>query len=888
MDGGSLPVASVRTTCPYCGVGCGILATPAADGGATIVGDSQHPANRGRLCSKGSALGETLSLNQRLLFPEIGNARVDWDTALNAVADGFRRTIDEHGPDAVAFYVSGQLLTEDYYVANKLIKGFLGTANIDTNSRLCMASSVAGHRRAFGSDTVPGTYDDLEEADLVVLVGSNLAWCHPILFQRLVAARAARPGLKIVAVDPRRTATASEADLHLPLRLGTDVLLFNGLLAHLARRGRRAAKFVDDHTAGETAALVAANAAGGVADVAYACGLNPDDVRRFYDWFEVTERTVTVYSQGVNQSSSGTDKVNAIINCHLFTGRIGRPGMGPFSVTGQPNAMGGREVGALANQLAAHMDFVPDDIDRVQRFWQAPRMATRPGLKAVDLFRATSDGRIKAIWIMATNPAVSLPAADAVRAALTVCPLVVVSDCARGTDTLRYAHIRLPALGWGEKDGTVTNSERRISRQRAFLPPPGEARADWWIVSAVAQRMGFGKAFACRKPAEIFREHAALSAFENDGRRDFDIGGLAQIDDAVYDTLAPVQWPVRLGGRITPRFFANGGFYTSDRRAHLLAVAPRQPAAARGPDYPLALNTGRVRDQWHTMTRTGSVARLVSHVGEPMVELHPQDAAEAGLIEGGLALVDSRWGKATLRVRITEGQSPGEIFVSMHWNDAFAADAAINRVVNPAVDPISGQPELKHTPVRLVSVASSWSGVVLSRRRLDVAVVPYWVAIAGEGHWRYELAGDEIGVSWAALAQSIEGRLGPAAQRFEYRDAGAGCFRAAWLVGGRVECCVFLGGELPPRPWLAEFLAKETNAEERMALLAGRGASGSSAGPIVCVCHGVGRGTIEAAIAAGADNVSVLGATLKAGTNCGSCLPELRGLLAAARLREVV
>jgi assimilatory nitrate reductase catalytic subunit len=458
--------ATTRTTCPYCGVGCGVLASRRPGGEVEIKGDPDHPANFGRLCSKGSALGETLSLDDRLLHPMVRGERASWDAALEEIARRFGQTIDEHGPDSVAFYVSGQLLTEDYYVANKLMKGFIGSGNIDTNSRLCMASAVAGHRRAFGADTVPVVYEDLELADLVVLAGSNLAWCHPVLFQRLAAARDAR-GTKVVVIDPRRTATCDIADMHLALAPGSDVALFNGLLAFLADAGRIDESYVKAHTEGFEEALVTAQSCG-LASTARETGLPESDLRRFYGLFADTPRVVTAFSQGVNQSSRGTDKVNAIINCHLATGRIGRPGMGPFSVTGQPNAMGGREVGGLANQLAAHMIF-EDDAHRalVRRFWQAPRLAERPGLKAVDMFDAVADGRIKAIWIIATNPVDSLPAANKVRAALRACPLVIVSDVTARTDTAELGHILLPAAAWGEKDGTVTNSERRISRRSA-------------------------------------------------------------------------------------------------------------------------------------------------------------------------------------------------------------------------------------------------------------------------------------------------------------------------------------------------------------------------------------------------------------------------------------
>ena len=486
---------SVRTTCPYCGVGCGVLATREESGVIGIAGDPHHPANFGRLCSKGSALGETVDLEGRLLEPRIDGEPASWDTALDLVAGRFAETIREHGPDSVAFYVSGQLLTEDYYVANKLMKGFIGSANIDTNSRLCMSSSVAGHRRAFGSDTVPGTYEDLELADLIVLTGSNLAWCHPVLYQRIAAAKARRPHMRIVLIDPRRTMTADIADMHLKIKPDGDTALFVGLLGYLAAQGAVDRTYLDRYTSGFDAALAIAKNHD-LRSISARTGLSPEELREFFALVTRTERCVTIYSQGVNQSTSGTDKVNAIINCHLATGRIGRPGMGPFSVTGQPNAMGGREVGGLANMLASHMHLEDEDHRQlVQEFWASPTIACRPGLKAVDLFDAVREGKVKALWIMATNPVDSMPEADLIVEALKACPFVVVSDINAVTDTTRHAHVLLPAAAWGEKDGTVTNSERRISRQRPFLPLPGEAKPDWWIVTQVARRMGFATSF---------------------------------------------------------------------------------------------------------------------------------------------------------------------------------------------------------------------------------------------------------------------------------------------------------------------------------------------------------------------------------------------------------
>src|SRR5882724_6943689 len=508
----------VRTTCPYCGVGCGVLAS-VVNGVAEISGDPEHPANRGALCSKGSALGDTVGLQGRLLRPQIRGVDVEWAVALDAVAQGFRDSIERHGPDSVAFYVSGQLLTEDYYVANKLMKGFIGSANIDTNSRLCMSSAVAAHKRAFGEDLVPTTYEDLELADLIVLVGSNLAWCHPVLYQRIRKAKELRPSLRVVVIDPRRTPTCDMADLHLPLRAGTDVTLFDGLLCWLVQHRLVDRAFVDTHTRSAAhALLVAENTAGDIGAVAKLCGLDIKLLQDFYEWFGSTDRVVTLFSQGVNQSSSGTDKGNSIINAHLLTGRIGRSGTGPFSITGQPNALGGREVGGLANTLAAHMELENAEHRRiVQDFWAAPRLAGRPGLKAVDLFEAMHGGQIKAVWIIGTNPVVSLPNADRAREALRRCALVVASDCVAQTDTTALAHILLPAAAWGEKEGTVTNSDRHISRQRIFLPVPAMARPDWWMICQVAQRLGFRQAFAYSSVAEIFDEHARLSAVGNDG-----------------------------------------------------------------------------------------------------------------------------------------------------------------------------------------------------------------------------------------------------------------------------------------------------------------------------------------------------------------------------------
>jgi len=866
--------AAIRTTCPYCGVGCGVLATPRPDGSVAIAGDPDHPANFGRLCSKGSALGETLSLDGRLLHPEIGGARASWDDALDLVADRFRAAIAEHGPDSVAIYGSGQLLTEDYYVANKLMKGFVGSANIDTNSRLCMASSVAGHKRAFGADTVPGNYEDLELADLIVLVGSNLGWCHPVLYQRIVAARAARPDMKIVLIDPRRTVSADEAELHLPIAPDGDSALFVGLLAHLARTGATDPAYIAAHTGGFAAALAAAEG-WSIGRVAGATGLAPDAIARFYDLFAATGKVVTVYSQGVNQSATGTDKVNAIINCHLATGRIGRPGMGPFSVTGQPNAMGGREVGGLANMLAAHMDFTPEAVERLGRFWGSDRIAARPGLKAVELFAAMARGEIRAVWIMATNPVDSMPEADAVRAALAACPFVVVSDMNRDTDTMDLAHVRLPAAGWGEKDGTVTNSERRISRQRPFLPLPGEARPDWWIVKEVARRLGHGRAFAYFGPAQIFAEHVALSAFENGGTRDFDLSGLSGLD---YDSLAPVQWPVRT--RAAARLFGDGGFFTPDGRARFVPVEPPPPF----PPVPgrFILNTGRVRDHWHTMTRTGKAARLSAHMAEPFVEIHPDDARAAGIRRASLVRLHNRHGIAVVRALVTERQQRSRLFAPMHWTDQFASDGRIDALVPGKTDPVSGQPALKMAEVHAEPFPARLHGFLVAAERPALAA-DYWAVAPAPGGWRAEIALVSEPADWPAYLARAFGTPAPFQS---VRDERSGRRAFALVENGRLRAALYTAPDPVPvsRQWAVGLLA-ETDLTAS-AVLAGRpGADRPDGGAIVCSCFSVGVNTIAAAIAVhGCTGVEAVGALTRAGTNCGSCRAEIRTLIDANRL----
>lgn len=891
---------NLHTTCAYCGVGCGVDAQVNDDTRSiTVQGLTTHPSNHGRLCSKGSALADTIGLGERLLQPQVHGKAASWDDALNTVAQGFANVIKEHGPDAVAFYGSGQLLTEDYYVANKLMKGFIGSGNIDTNSRLCMSSSVVGHKRAFGTDTVPGCYEDFEQANLIILVGSNTAWCHPVLFQRIKKHKEETPHVKVVVIDPRKTNTCDIADLHLPLNLGTDVWLFNGLLNYLAKNKQLDLDYINNYTQGFEESLQAALlSSGDLKETADTLGISENDLSTFYKWFGDNEKVVTLYSQGVNQSSSGTDKVNSITNCHLATGRIGKPGMGPFSMTGQPNAMGGREVGGLANTLASHMDFTDDNIDRLKRFWNTENVTETQGLVAVDLFDAIDQGKIKAVWIMATNPVVSMPNADKVKKALQKCDLVVVSDCIEKTDTMDLAHVKLPATPWSEKDGTVTNSERRISRQRALLTPAGQAKHDWWIICQVAKRLGFKEGFNFETSADVFREHAELSGFENhtakDGfgrRRDFNISGLQTISNEEYENLQPIQWPVNAEHpNGSPRFFAKGEFYTNNQKGNFLTLTPKLPKNSTSKEFPLALNSGRIRDQWHTMSRTALAPQLNQHISEPFVQMHPDDAVKNKFNDQQLIKVSSKWGDMTGRLTITKDVKVGDIFTPMHWTNQLSKTGRINSVVNPVVDEFSKQPESKFTPVNVSSYPAKWHGFILSREEITWPNIDYVVNVKGKQQTRYELAHNqdvtqpiEQMLNWLGIQNEAAAK----AQQLEilsYQDANSRLYRLA-LVNkkGQLQGVAFMAPntDLPERTWLAmQFEQTALTTRARHALLSGHAPSGEDIGAIVCACYSVGEKTIEHAIKEkGCITTKQLGLELKAGTNCGSCIPELKQLI---------
>lgn len=878
-------VSITKTTCPYCGVGCGLEVTVELEQ-VMIKGDPEHPANFGRLCSKGSALAETLDLDGRLLHASIEGNNVSNEVALEYVATKFSDIIKQYGRESIAFYVSGQLLTEDYYVANKLMKGYIGTANIDTNSRLCMSSSVAGHKRAFGSDTVPCNYEDLEKSKVIVLAGSNAAWCHPVLYQRIAQARKYNPDLVIVVIDPRKTATADIADIFIPINPGTDVILFNGLLTYLHQQDELNQLYISQFTENFEEALQAASECSpSIEYVSSACGVDEKLIEQFYRLYARTERVITVYSQGINQSSAGTDKVNSIINCHLATGRIGRPGMGPFSFTGQPNAMGGREVGGLSNQLVAHMEIDnPHHREIVQEFWKSPLIPQQPGLKAVDMFNAVETGEIKAVWIMATNPADSLPDAERMQNILEQCEFVVVSDCISKTDTTRYANVLLPALAWGEKDGTITNSERRISRQRAFLDVPGNAKPDWWWICNIARKMGY-QDFQYSTVTEIFREYASLTGYRNENNRDLDISFFSRISDEDYRDFLPVQWPAsQANPRGTSRMFTDGRFFTSSGKAQFIPIQYRSPTSHTSPEYPYVLNTGRIRDQWHTMTRTGKSCRLSQHISEPYVELHPMDAKQISVVENDLVEISSIKSNIVVKVRIQESVKPGQVFVPMHWNNQFASNARVCKLINPSVDPISGQPESKYTPVKIHAYKPGWQGFLLSRRDISLPGLPYWSKSRKNGFWSYELTGDTVPENWSQYARDFLCREHDNVEWIEFSDKGQNKYRGARLENGRLESCIFIESRksLSQREYLYTFFGREElNSQERMSLLSGSSPMPmEDPGRIVCACFNIGINTIKKAISESSlKSIEEIGKAIKAGTNCGSCIPELEKLL---------
>ncbi|MDG6096664.1 nitrate reductase [Alteromonas sp. ZYF713] len=882
----------VQTTCPYCGVGCGVDVVQS--GGMTgslseLKGSVEHPANYGRLCIKGTHLLETLDGNKRLLRPVVFGQQASWDEATSIIAARMKSIVEQHGPDAVAIYGSGQLLTEDYYVANKLMKGFIGTANIDTNSRLCMSSAVVAHKRAFGEDIVPCNYEDLEHTDLLILTGSNAAWTHPVLFQRIERAKLRNPDMKVVVVDPRETDSCSLADLHVALKPGTDAVLFCGLLNYLAHHNSLDDTFIQNSTNGFAEALAEAST-WTVAKVAETCDVPVAEIELLFNWFASLPRAITFFSMGINQSTSGVDKGNAIINCHLASGKIGKEGSGPFSITGQPNAMGGREVGGLSNMLAAHMDIDnPQHHATVKAFWQAPNLITKPGLRAVDMFQAAADGKVKCLWIMATNPAASMPNRALVEAALKNCELVIVSDTAAQTDTLNYAHIALPATGWSEKNGTVTNSERRISRQRGLVEPMDEAKHDWEILSMVGRAMGFEAAFAYQHPAEIFAEHCALTAANNNGSRALDLGPLADLNIAQYDSLRPQQWPLSNTHRIgTDRLFADGSFYTPDGKANFVAITPRLPEQQTSAEYPFVLNTGRVRDQWHTMTRTGNAPRLLKHIDRPWLSIHPVDAQAIDVKDGDLIKAEAACAgdiEVILPVKLDDKQRRGEVFAPFHWSATWGSHARVGALLNGVNDALSGQPELKHGAIKLSPVKMQSYGVIFGDetlvQRLQKAAY-YFLKMPTP-------VAQSIDVADPRMPQEMLSDFLPCLPRDAQWATKQGPDQLSIVVTHKEKLILaVLINHRPndiPRDWLDSLYSSESLTPEQInGLLEQQPDEEFRLGKVVCSCFGVREKTITHAISQGTNTVNELGKALQCGTNCGSCKTELASLIASTPL----
>lgn len=664
-------------------------------------GDPDHPVNRGMLCSKGMNLHHVVKdHSDRILYPHMrwsrhhAMQRVSWDTALNRAAAVFKSIIERHGSDAVGLYVSGQCLTEEYYLANKLTKGFLGTNNIDTNSRLCMSSAVVGYVKSLGEDAVPISYGDIELADCFFIAGANPAWCHPILFRRIEQHKEKNPDTKIIVVDPRQTQTCAQADLHLQIRPGTDTTLYQAVGRCLIDQGDIDLSFINSHTDGfERYRKEVMQTT--LEEAAAICDVPADDIQQAARWIGVSKGFLTMWAMGLNQSTSGVNKNLALINLNLITGHIGKPGSGPFSLTGQPNAMGGREVGGMANLLAAHRNLLdPAQRQVVADYWKVERIAEKPGLTATQMIDALEEGKMKAIWVICTNPLVSLPNARRVEAALKKASFVIVQDISYRSDTVEYADLLLPAAGWLEKEGTMTNSERRITHLAKVVDAPGEAWPDAEILCRFAQKMGY-RGFDYPDTAAIYREHCALTKDTN-----IDISGLS------YESLkarGTVQWPVPHPDHPgTDRLFTDHQFYTPNGRAQILSSGPSHPADATTPSCPLILTTGRIRDQWHTRTRTGKVRKLNQHLPQPFLEIHPEDAQKRQIREGDTVVIRNDRGRVRVHAKVTATIKQGVVFLPMHWGKMLQKDfGRANNLTSGGCDPISKEPDFKFAAVEV-------------------------------------------------------------------------------------------------------------------------------------------------------------------------------------------
>ncbi len=893
----------VKSTCCYCGVGCGVLIQ--TEGGVVtgVRGDPAHPANRGRLCTKGATLEQTVNPSYRLLFPEKrpvrGEAgqRLSWASALDEAAERFAGIIREHGPDAVAFYISGQLMTEDYYVFNKLAKGLIGTNNVDTNSRLCMSSAVAGYKQTLGADAPPCGYADILLAKVIFIAGANPAVAHPIVFRYIEDAKAANPDVKIIVADPRRSESAEIADLHLPIKPGTDIALFNGMLQVMIAEDLLDRAYIDAHTSGfdALAELVAVYAPDRVAAI---CGVPAESIVQAARWFAASDASLSLYCQGLNQSAHGTHNNAGIIHLHLATGQIGKPGAGPFSVTGQPNAMGGREVGGLSNLLSAHRDLAnPAHRAEMARFWGVPFVPATPGKSAVDLFKALKTGEIKAVWIACTNPAQSMPNQAAVREALGSAKYVVLQEAYGNTDTADYADLLLPASAWGEKHGTVTNSERCISRVLPAVQAPGEARHDWEIVVDFARRLGrkldhdgAERLFPYADPESIFNEHR-----ESTRGRDLDITGLSY---ARLEAGGPQQWPCPEGAETGKlRLYEDGRFPTTDGRARFVAIEHQPTADATTPELPISLLSGRLRDHWHGMSRTGTVPRLFNLEDEPLLAMHPCDMRHRGLASGDLVKVSNARGEMVVRVAERGGLAKGRSWMPMHWGNRFMNTPGANALACDATDPYSKQPELKHAAVQVAKLDLPYPLAVIRRcasqsealelmqsARRSLAAFPY-ASVGLYGRKR------PLVVFRAAAAAAIaDGDIAAIDRLFGldgsdgaivYADAKRRVDKKAIALDGRL-LGIRLAGETLAQTWL-----KQAMAEDELDASLIRFALAPSAKPptamiarnIVCKCADVSDVQIRLELDGGAE-LPGLQEKLKCGTFCGSCLPDIKRMAA--------
>lgn len=710
---------STKTLCPYCGVGCGLEVSPPAELGKPtnrdakgnpiwkVRGDRSHPSSQGMVCVKGATIAEAID-KSRLLYPMMRNSldeefrRVSWDEALNAIVNRIQTVRLTSGSDAICMYGSGQFQTEDYYVAQKLMKGCLGTNNFDANSRLCMSSAVAGYIQSFGSDGPPCCYDDLELTDCAFLIGTNTAECHPIIYNRLRKHHKKNKNVKMIVVDPRRTTTAEDADLHLAIRPGTDIDLLNGIAHLLMRWGMLDSAFIDECTANfPDFAEVIRHYPPEL--VARKCGIRMDELELAARYWGESKRVLSMWSMGVNQSSEGTAKVRNIINLHLMTGQIGKPGSGPFSLTGQPNAMGGREAGGLANLLPGYrLVKNPDHRAEIEQLWglQPGQISPEIGLTVWEMIQGLETGNVGLLWIAATNPAVSMPDLERTKAALKKSPFTVYQDAYYPTETAEYAHILLPAAQWGEKTGTMTNSERRVTLCSAFRAPVGQARPDWAIFAEVGLRLGFADKFTFTTSAEVYAEFVGLTK-----GRPCDMSGLSH---ELLKQEGAQHWPFPAGIRRTnsARLYTDFRFNTADGRARFGAYHSRGLAEPPDPEYPLVLTVGRLYGHWHTQTRTGRIEKICQMHPQPFLEIHPRDAQKLGIQEDDVVEVRSRRGWAKFPAKVTAAISPGTVFVPMHWGALWADNAEANALTHPEACPDSKQPELKACAVRVLRVGA--------------------------------------------------------------------------------------------------------------------------------------------------------------------------------------